>query len=88
MLDAVAGRASAAAVLAAIGRPAVGCGEDWGERRPALSRSTDGVSRAAEALAGPTLDDPFLVQAMAATDVGAIGVSEALDALTVWRFET
>ena len=33
-----------------------------------------------------TVEGPFSVQALTATDSGAIGVSEATDSLTIWRF--
>lgn len=59
---------------------------EFGERRVAVFTSTDGVEWTAEPLDGPELEDPFFVQALTATDAGAIGVTEAVDELTVWRF--
>ena len=60
--------------------------EEFGERRAALFTSEDGESWATTELDGPELPDPFFVQAITATDGGAIGVAEGEDALNVWRF--
>jgi hypothetical protein len=59
---------------------------EFGERTPTLFTSTDGETWDAAELDGPALLDPFSLQALVATDGGAIGLTEGEDALTVWRF--
>jgi hypothetical protein len=61
-------------------------GEEFGERVPTVFTSPDGEEWTADELDGPLLLDPFSLQALVATDTGAIGLTEGEDALTVWRF--
>jgi hypothetical protein len=61
-------------------------GEEFGERIPTLFTSDDGEAWTAAELDGPTLLDPFSLQALVATDGGAIGLTEGEDTLDVWRF--
>jgi hypothetical protein len=60
--------------------------EEFGERTPTLFVSGDGEDWAAVPLDGPTLPDPFFVQAITGTEAGAVAVAEGEDALNVWRF--
>ena len=64
----------------------VEAGNDFGERTPTVFTSTDGEDWTATALDGPTLPDPFFVQAITGTADGAVAVAEGEDALNVWRF--
>jgi hypothetical protein len=59
---------------------------EFGERIPTLFTSEDGEDWTASELDGPALLDPFSLQALVATDGGAIGLTEGEDVLTVWRF--
>jgi hypothetical protein len=59
---------------------------EFGERTPTLFTSTDGEAWDATELDGPALLDPFSLQALVATDDGAVGLTEGEEALTVWRF--
>lgn len=61
-------------------------GDDFGERIPTLFTSPDGETWAASELDGPMLLDPFSLQALTATDNGAIGLTEGDEVLDVWRF--
>ena len=61
-------------------------GNDFGERTPTVFTSTDGEDWTATALDGPTLPDPFFVQAITGAADGAVAVAEGEDALNVWRF--
>jgi hypothetical protein len=61
-------------------------GDEFGERTPTLFTSPDGETWTASELDGPTLLDPFSLQALTATDQGAIGLTEGEDVLDVWRF--
>ena len=60
--------------------------EPFGERIPTLFTSDDGEHWDATELEGPTLPDPFFVQAITGTEFGAVAVAEGEDALNVWRF--
>ena len=60
--------------------------DEFGERTPTLFTSDDGESWTATELVGPTLPDPFFVQAITRTDRGAIAVAEGADGLNIWRF--
>jgi hypothetical protein len=59
---------------------------EFGERTPALFTSDDGEAWTAVELDGPALLDPFSLQALTATDGGAIGLTEGEQVLDVWRF--
>ncbi len=61
-------------------------GDEFGERIPTLFTSPDGETWTATELDGPTLLDPFSLQALSATDRGAIGLTEGDEVLDVWRF--
>jgi hypothetical protein len=61
-------------------------GDDFGERIPTLFTSDDGEAWTATQLDGPTLLDPFSLQALVATSTGALGLTEGEEVLDVWRF--
>jgi len=61
-------------------------GDDFGERIPTLFISPDGETWTADELDGPMLLDPFSLQALTATDRGAIGLTAGDEVLDVWRF--
>lgn len=61
-------------------------GNEFGERIPTLFTSPDGETWTASELDGPSLLDPFSLQALTATDNGAIGLTEGEEVLDVWRF--
>lgn len=60
--------------------------DEFGERTPTLFTSDDGEAWTAAELDGPTLLDPFSLQALVATDGGAMGLTEGEEALDLWRF--
>jgi len=60
--------------------------DEFGERIPTLFTSPDGEAWTGTELDGPTLLDPFSLQALTATERGAIGLTEGDEVLDVWRF--